>query len=128
MRSDWKKNIFVVRVVGLFACTNDFAYRKLANAGNDREEEEQDNVRLNVNESAQGNRDEKERTARPDGDMIRARRDKMDKTSKAHRLEMRDGLRVMQTRDSRVERTPRNVIAGVEAAGNIAMQDDTSEC
>ena len=100
MRSGWIKNIFVVRVVGLFAYTNDSAYMKLVNAGNYREEEEQDNVRLNVNESAQGNRIEKERTARPDGDMIRARCDKMDKTSKAHRLEMRDGLRVMQTRDS----------------------------
>jgi hypothetical protein len=33
----------------------------------------------------------------------------------------------MQTRDSRAERTPKNVIASVEAAGNIVMQDDTSK-
>lgn len=44
MRSGWIKNIFVVRVVGLFACTNGSAYKKLAHAGSDREGEEEDNA------------------------------------------------------------------------------------
>lgn len=84
-------------------------------------------MRLNVNGNILENEDAKERTAVSDADMIRASCDKMGKTSKAQRLEMRDGLRVMQTGDSRAERTPKNVIASVEAAGNIVMQDDTSK-
>jgi hypothetical protein len=89
--------------------------------------EKKKTMRLNVNGNVLENEDAKERTAVLDTDMIRASCDKMGKMSKAQKLEMRDGLRVMQTRDSRAERTPKNVIASVEAAGNIVMQDDTSK-